>query len=117
MATTLVRHAATTAIRFPVANLPETEAPYVRAVVEAVRICPAPDSWRKKDLLRGRVAPLVGLFALFRDLRRGGSTPAQIEGANVALYNAIRAMATEGLAPINETLAEALRREQEAEGK
>jgi hypothetical protein len=86
------------------------------AVIEAVRACQTDGrGWRKKDLLRGRPNPVDSLFALFREVKDGGATPAQIEGVLVAMYNAGRAIATEGLAPINESLADAIRKEQEKE--
>lgn len=90
--------------------------PYVRAVIEAVRSCrTCGEGWRRKDLLRGRQQYLDSFFDLIRECRDAGAAPSQIEGVLVALYNAGRAIATENLAPINATLAEAIRREQEIE--
>jgi hypothetical protein len=96
---------------------PPKASPETRAVIEAVRACQNTNGWRKKDLLRGRQQYLTSFFDLLRECRQHGSTPAEIEGVLVAVYNAGRAIATEGLPPINESLADALTREQKAEGE
>jgi hypothetical protein len=101
-----------------VANVPRRDAALVKAVLEVLRPCPVPrDGWRKKDLLRGRTALLVNLFAAVRELKEGGSTPAQIELVNVALAGAIRSIAIEGLPPAHHTFAEFWERESRCQGE
>lgn len=93
--------------------------PYIRSVVAAIgQVEVSAGGWRRKDVLRGRANPLNGIFALFREMKEHRAKPADLEGANLALYNANRALITEGLPTIaNETLAEALGKEQLAEGR
>jgi hypothetical protein len=91
--------------------------PETRAVLEAVRACHAPTSWRKKDLLRGRQNYIASFFALLRDLKNHGSTPAQLEGVLVAFYNAGRRLVLSLLPLGKDALSEAIRKEQEVEGR
>jgi hypothetical protein len=94
-----------------------TRSPYVALVLESVRQCRhTAGGWRRKDLLRGRVSWLNQFFLTLQELRDQGATPADIEGVLAALSNAGRALATQGLTPVNESLAEALHRESELEG-
>lgn len=90
---------------------------YVRAVVAAIGQCDVhAGGWRRKDVLRGRPNPINGLFKLLRELKDFGASAVDLESVNLALYNAGRALALEGVThATNETLAEAIRREQEIE--
>lgn len=89
----------------------------MRAVVAAIGQCNVhAGGWRRKDVLRGRPNPINGLFKLLRELKEFGASAVDLEGINLALYNAGRALALEGVThTANETLAEAIRREQEIE--
>ena len=89
----------------------------MRAVVAAIGQCHVhAGGWRRKDVLRGRPNPINGLFKLLRELKEFGAGPVDLEGVNLAIYNAARALALEGLPRIaNESLAEAIRKEQESE--
>lgn len=98
-------------------KLPSQDTSYVRAVVAAIGQCNVhAGGWRRKDVLRGRPNPINGLFKLLRELKAYGAPLAELEGVSVALYNALRALITEGLTPVNESLADALVVEQEREG-
>jgi hypothetical protein len=85
--------------------------------MEAVRACHDTTGWRKRDLLRGRTTYIESFFALLRDLKDHGSSPAELEGVLVAFYNAGRRLVL-SLLPLGDcALAEAVRREQEVQGK
>jgi hypothetical protein len=124
MSTTVLRHSRTPKAQSLVAypptepsRQPPADVAYVRAVVAAIGQCDVhAGGWRRKDVLRGRPNPINGLFKLLRELKEYGATATDLEGVNLSLYNAGRTLALEGLPRIaNETLAEAIRKEQEIE--
>ena len=86
------------------------------AVIAAVGQCSG-GGWRKADLLRGRGQYVRSLFELLRELKVNGATVAEMEGVNTALYDAGRAIATEGFAHDDASFMEALQAEQSAEGQ
>jgi hypothetical protein len=96
---------------------PSQDVGYVRAVVAAIGQCNVrAGGWRRKDVLRGRPNPISGLFKLLRELQTYGASPPELEGINVALSVAVRAIALEGLQSVNRTFDEYWEREQRCEG-
>jgi hypothetical protein len=112
------RYRATTRIAYPVATAQNHELERaVRHVIEAVRLCPAVGSWRKKDLLRGRTRPLHQVLSLVIDLHRRGAAPAEIEGVLLALLSAVRRVLRPSASAMDfsDAIRRELRREQERE--
>lgn len=91
---------------------------HIAAVKAAVAQCRVrTGGWRRKDLLRGRASGLASLFALFDEMKDHGAALSDLEGVNLTIYNANRAVILAGVAPLaNESLSDALHREAETEG-